>query len=349
MIAMMRRDRAEKPCSGESFFDIHGVNVRVACDRADVSGRLSDYLGHYSMEGPAESAGCIQCSVTCGPAPCPAPPGSELVLSYDPICMYLHEGVSYFTDNRSTLTVEPGGTKVHGNVDPRSLNEYGLDFFSNLLFTLSLFEALRFHGLYYLHAAALQGPDGAGYLVCGNAGCGKTTLTLSLIKAGFRYLSDDTVFMRTEGEDVEVRGFAREFHVPVETAAADPLLSRFCMDADNVFSAKKKKLDPGKCFPDQGMEAMLNPCVILFPELDRGKVKLEPMSSAQVLPKIMGQSPAVMFNLAIAKPHLSAIRGVLKHARAFKLNAGPELKDDPRAARRLMESARDMALKEGRP
>ncbi|MDQ1301981.1 MAG: hypothetical protein QG637_1903 [Chloroflexota bacterium] len=41
------------------------------------------------------------------------------------------------------------------------------------------------------HAAALAAPDGAGVVLAGDAGLGKTTLTLALLRHGFRVFSDD--------------------------------------------------------------------------------------------------------------------------------------------------------------
>jgi hypothetical protein len=42
-----------------------------------------------------------------------------------------------------------------------------------------------------IHGAALSADGGAGIILAGHAGCGKTTLALELVRRGFRFLSDD--------------------------------------------------------------------------------------------------------------------------------------------------------------
>lgn len=46
-------------------------------------------------------------------------------------------------------------------------------------------------GHFLFHAAALASPDGAGVMIAGDAGLGKTTLTLALLRHGYRVFSDD--------------------------------------------------------------------------------------------------------------------------------------------------------------
>ena len=49
-----------------------------------------------------------------------------------------------------------------------------------------------------LHAASLV-KDGAGLLLCGQPGAGKSTLTLQLVDAGLRYAGDDVALVGTDG------------------------------------------------------------------------------------------------------------------------------------------------------
>lgn len=52
--------------------------------------------------------------------------------------------------------------------------------------------------VFALHAASLA-KNGAGLLLCGEAGAGKSTLTLQLVDAGFRYCGDDVVLIEDDG------------------------------------------------------------------------------------------------------------------------------------------------------
>lgn len=73
--------------------------------------------------------------------------------------------------------------KTHLINDPDTLFDYAHTSILN-----AALAQTRTHFL--IHAAALS-VNGAGIILAGHAGCGKTTLALELIRRGFRFLSDD--------------------------------------------------------------------------------------------------------------------------------------------------------------
>lgn len=322
-------------------FNIHGVGVRLNVADPELAARLGHYLEAYAApEAPAD----VTVDIALGSVLYPVPLHSRRVLRYSFFRSYFLDGRTWFTDYRSTLAVDPDGKRVHGNLDPATVAEHGANFFVTGIFTLALFEALRFFGLYYMHAAALQGPDGLGYLISGNSGSGKTTLTISLIKAGFRFLSDDTVFMRLlPGSDVELLGFARDFHVPVDLVGQDEWKDMETMP-DYTSHEPKKLVPPDVLFPGRRILTVRNPEVLLFPR--RGpKEGLSRLSMADSLNELLPQSISVMFNPATASPHLEALKRVLRHGKGFLLTSTPEMKGNPelvaRAAARAGEMARE--------
>ncbi|RUU01205.1 aldolase [Mesorhizobium sp. USDA-HM6] len=78
-----------------------------------------------------------------------------------------------------------------------------------------------------LHAAALVGNERL-VLVCGNPGAGKTTLTLALVHAGFRFVSDDVTLLDSKGHGVGLP-FA-----PAVKAGAWPLVAEYYPDIEAV-------------------------------------------------------------------------------------------------------------------
>ena len=62
-------------------------------------------------------------------------------------------------------------------------------------FHYALTELLKRNGLFTVHATALE-LHGHGVLIPGYSGQGKTTTFLSLLRSGFRYLSDDYPLLR---------------------------------------------------------------------------------------------------------------------------------------------------------
>jgi len=93
---------------------------------------------------------------------------------------------------------------------------------SHPFFTISLTELLKREGLFMVHAAGLA-VGRKGLLLAGDSGSGKTTLTLMLVRAGFGFLADDTVFLSASvpGEisrGLRVLAFPDEAGVTEQTA-----------------------------------------------------------------------------------------------------------------------------------
>ena len=61
-------------------------------------------------------------------------------------------------------------------------------------------------------------------LVPGTSGAGKSTLTVTLVRAGFDFLSDDTVFLTPDDDGIVVSGFPDEIDVTEGTIAMFPEL-----------------------------------------------------------------------------------------------------------------------------
>lgn len=60
--------------------------------------------------------------------------------------------------------------------------------------------------------------------LAGPSGSGKSTLALALVRAGFGFLGDDILFLRSEGETLKVLSFPDEIDVSDETASWFPEL-----------------------------------------------------------------------------------------------------------------------------
>lgn len=114
-----------------------------------------------------------------------------------------------------------------------------------------------------LHGAALEG-EGRGLLMAGPEGSGKTSLTLSLIKEGLGFLTDDVALLHPLSH--RVHPFPRPFHVDEalarELSLGGLLGGEFCFD---YYYLKKKViyLNPESIFP--GSRAGATPLkLILF-------------------------------------------------------------------------------------
>lgn len=91
------------------------------------------------------------------------------------------------------------------------------------LFTIPLVELLKRRALYSVHAGGVA-LKGRGLLLVGVGGTGKTTLTVSLVRAGFDFLGDDTLFVAAGPGGWRVLAFPDELAVTAQTAGFFPEL-----------------------------------------------------------------------------------------------------------------------------
>src|SRR3712207_4309751 len=111
------------------------------------------------------------------------------------------------------MVLDPARGVAHGNVAPQPAADAGSwRMRGDAVFTFSLLELLRHRGLFHLHAAGLT-RDGRGILLAGNTGAGKSTLTVSLVRSGWDFLSDDAVLLRAHAGGVEALAIPDEFHL----------------------------------------------------------------------------------------------------------------------------------------
>ena len=80
------------------------------------------------------------------------------------------------------------------------------------MLTIALLETMKRMDRYPLHAAGVS-LNGRGVLLPGASGSGKSTLSVALVRAGFDFLSDDTVFLAASAEGIWVWAFPDEIAV----------------------------------------------------------------------------------------------------------------------------------------
>jgi hypothetical protein len=108
---------------------------------------------------------------------------------------------------------------LSGEAGAVEVSEAGLFFLSEHHLTQQFTR--RLHHLLQFHAGAVVDPRGRGWLICGPSRAGKTSLTLSLVLAGWGWLSDEYVLVRQETPGV-LRGFPRNFNLKESSFGSFP-------------------------------------------------------------------------------------------------------------------------------
>lgn len=201
--------------------------------------------------------------------------------------------------------------------------------FVHFTLNLAFIEALRHHGLYYVHGACLRSPEGKRYLIAGDGRQGKSTLTTSLLLHGYHYLSDDAVFVDMRGEP-RVLGYHKHFHV------GNDLLPRFMSKGmDELFvpygKTGKSEVDPDKLFPGQRLMALDKIDVILMPSIIReDRTRIDTCPKAEILANFFVASTQVFFDKRLAVRHLEALRQLTEQSRGYSFQAARDVYENPK-------------------
>lgn len=204
--------------------------------------------------------------------------------------------------------------------------------------------ALRKAGLFDLHAACVVEPvSGAGLLVAGTSGSGKSSLTIRLAASGWGYLTDDMIALREEADSIRAFAFRRAFSVSEQSLAGADRPSLFGLLGPPVNSdPTKRSLDPCAGFPGQFVESCA-PRVLCFSTLTgEASSRLERLSQAEAMRRLVRHSPWASYDASTARAHLGALGRLAAQCRPFALGAGRDLVERPgRAAELLAACFRD--------
>jgi len=304
-------------------FCLHGVSVRVTCEPEAVAEALAQRLRAFRVDAVADDAALV--NVT-GPAA--APVISDETLDAARVVYEGPEGDLRYYDvgdrvvadyaHRVQIDVHARAGSAHLAVTGRTSADLMLAAYP--LFTVSLLEVLKRRGRFALHAACLA-RDGRGLLLAGTSGSGKSTLAAALLRDGFDFLGDDTVFLDATGR--AVFAFPDELDVSDATVEMVPELSWLRRRAKRP--GRLKHAVPADVL---GGRTVLD-CMataLIFPQVARTvRSVLEPIGPADALRELL---PNVLLTDATAsQAHLDVLGQLARRVPAFRLSAGTVLDD----------------------
>jgi hypothetical protein len=316
-----------------SVYDFHGVRIDVAAkgpaDRAaaGVRARLAglpldgatppDLLfeihagGAHAFERPAAAR------------PVYDPPVGEVL--YDDASGHLYIGYG----PRLSVLCEPAGARA----SVVALEEGDLWILSHPLFTLPLVELLKRKGLYGLHAGGLC-RNGQALLLPGTSGSGKSTLTLALVRAGFGFLGDDTVFLARRPGGLKILAFPDEVDLTDETLTFFPELTSLLAPPDSVRPSgwRKRQLRAERAY-DAEVVWECDPALLVFPQVAGVREsRLAPMPKDEALLEL---APNVLLtDPASSQAHFDALAELVESSECWRLETGTDLDE----AVRMLES-----------
>ncbi|HSL03630.1 MAG TPA: hypothetical protein VK901_08845 [Nitrospiraceae bacterium] len=201
-------------------------------------------------------------------------------------------------------------------------------------FHFALAELLKRNGLYTVHATSLE-YQGRGVLIPGYSGQGKTTSFLSLLRAGFRYLSDDYPLLRDRGTHMELLAFPMKIDVTDRTIELFPELRN---SAPGILQQGiYKKNFQAEDFYADSIGSSCRPAMVLFPYVvDMPRSCLEPLPKSRALEAIMPQG-LLVYDQEVARREFQTLSRLVQQADCYRLHFGLDVLDLPKLITPLLE------------
>jgi hypothetical protein len=204
---------------------------------------------------------------------------------------------------------------------------------SHPLFTLPLVEMLKRRGLWALHAAGLLW-NGTAVILPGASGSGKSTLTLALVRAGFGFLGDDTLFLKPGPGGLRLLAFPDEVDLTDETAAFFPELGPLRAEPRRE-GWRKRRLRAEETY-EAPLATEVAPGLLVFPRISgRDESAVAPMEPGEALIELA--SNVLLTEPASSQAHLDALAALTAASSCWRLETGRDLDAAVRLLRDLTE------------
>lgn len=195
-----------------------------------------------------------------------------------------------------------------------------------IYFHLALSELLKRTGIYAIHATALE-RNGHGVLIPGSSGRGKTTCCISLLRGGYRYLSDDHPLIRENESGIELLCFPEKIDVTDRTIEFFPELKK----AAGVlgWGIQKRHFYVEEFYPNAIVNAC-RPSLIIIPDIDNSaRSRLVPLPKNRVLEELLLQG-LLVFDKEIAGRQFETFCRLVDGVDCYRLSFGGDVIELPR-------------------
>ncbi|MFN8492582.1 MAG: hypothetical protein U0350_33585 [Caldilineaceae bacterium] len=232
-------------------------------------------------------------------------------------------------------------------VQPEAAGHVAADFWEYSLveqrsFWQTLFFLLvRRTGCALLHANALY-PEAwgaeAGVLLVGDCGSGKTSLTLSLITSGWRYVTDDTVLLQP-GEPVgalQAHAVRRGFACTAQTAGQWSWLAALT-SGGQALNRQKTLIDLDRLYPSS-FAPTCSPRVLCFPRIAGAtQSQVRALTRTQSFTALLGQSHnGLLCEPTFTRTLLTLFRALVEQTYSYQLDLGLDVFTEPAQVNALL-------------
>jgi hypothetical protein len=312
---------------------IHGTRILLR-GHPDLTERVSEYFRLLYPGKVLPDAKPLKFEVNPAEEPPQFPAEAVKAIQGPYVCCYSYgEKVLFLSKSRtSMISLDPLEGEVEGFVN-REFSEDSSKFFSMLGFTI--IEILKYRGLYFLHGACVYG-NGRAYLFSGRSGAGKTTAAFNLVRQGFRFVADDSLFLSEHNGDIVVSPYYTNFHVDKRVVTRCPEISGAKELEDSQRGFKRMRVNMAEFYPDSFVPS-LTPERIIFPRISAsGESSFSPLNQMEVYTRLLQQT-ILAVDTAISRDQMKAIEQLAKQVKGFELLTGLDVYKNPKILPSLLE------------
>lgn len=333
---------------GEYLFNCHGLDLRFRTSVTAFVEPALAFLRHFQTD-VAQGAPVLTIQfdevTSRAEAPVKMSGGSKVLFAGErpslgdamrPLwqCEIVQDGDRLITDfhDQGVLVIDGARNLVEGYfIRPDALHP---DVRTSFLH-FALAELLKRNGLYTVHATALE-YEGQGILIPGYSGQGKTTSFISLLRSGFRYLSDDYPLLRDRGTHMELLAFPMKIDVTDRTIEFFPEL-RDAAPGLLKQGVQKKHFQSEDLYAES-LGSTCRPAIIMFPHVvDMPHSCLEPLPKSRALEALMPQG-LLVYDQAVARREFQSLSKLVQQVDCYRLHFGRDILDLPKLIRPLLDA-----------
>ena len=296
--------------------DLHGLTVHVSCADEEVLATIEARLAHLPRAAAAQPDLTVAYDLE---ASAHEPPADARVIYASPASRaYYSPGEdAFYAVHEDGATMRCCARDGRAEIAAATSAESRAWVLTRPLLTLALMELARARELQPLHAACLA-RDGNGVVVTGPSGSGKSTVALALLAAGYDYVSEDLVFLRTDGDDVIACGFPDELGLTEDAGSLFPALRELAVAAPGW---PKGRAGVHDLAPEARIVGSCRPALVLF--LDPQVAEVEAVSADDALLELLPSM--LMTDPETCRRHVAALSALAAGATSLRVPARSDL------------------------
>lgn len=300
---------------------VQGIEIDLYAD-SHLSALLPDYFASLYTGGSSLCVKPVQYKLRIVKETPGVPANAAKAIAGPAVTAYSNgREIYFFSKHGSSICLDPVDMKANGFLKEDILINPAELF---PLLGASLVEILRYYGFFFLHAAALY-INKVAYLISGDGGSGKTTATLSLVREGSQYVTDDSLFLKDDNGGIVISPLYKHVHVDKDLAGRFPEISGG--KGLKIKAGTKVPIDISFFYPDAFIPS-LKPDIIIFPVItSAGTSRVTPLTQTEMYKNLLTQT-VLAVDKHIAREQLRIIGTLVRQTKGFALLSGRDIYED---------------------